>query len=117
MEAADALTRRLGCVVVLKGASSVVAAPDGRRAIVPTGGPGLAVAGTGDVLSGILGALLARGMDPFEAACAGSFLHGRAGDLATGDLTEWGVLASDVVDRIPAAIASARREASREQEP
>lgn len=117
MAAAKALTDRLGCVVVLKGASTVVAAPDGRQAIVPVGGPALAVAGTGDVLSGIVGAMLARGLDPFEAACAGAFIHGRAGDLAATDLTEWGVLASDVVDRIPAAIASARRETPEERRP
>ncbi|HOU54694.1 MAG TPA: NAD(P)H-hydrate dehydratase [Myxococcota bacterium] len=117
MSAADALTRRLECVVVLKGASTVVASRDGRRAIVPTGGPGLAVAGTGDVLSGVLGALLARGMDPFDAACAGAWIHGRAGDLATEMRTEWGVLASDVLDRIPAAIAAARAESPREKAP
>jgi len=114
IEAVDALTRRLGCVVVLKGPSTTIGAPDGRRAIVPTGGPALAVAGTGDVLAGIVGALLARGIDPFDAACAGAWIHGRAGDLAGGDLTEWGVLASDVVERIPAAIASARLEAQGE---
>ena len=102
--AARELARRTGAVAVLKGAGTVVAAPDGRLAINATGGPGLATAGSGDVLAGIVGALLARGLPPFEAACAGVYVHGRAGDLATGALTEHSVGASDVVEALAGAI-------------
>ena len=71
-----------GAVVVLKGARTVVADPDGPAAIIPTGNPGMATGGTGDVLAGLLGALLAGGLRPREAARVGAWVHGRAGDLA-----------------------------------
>ncbi|MBM4397731.1 MAG: NAD(P)H-hydrate dehydratase [Deltaproteobacteria bacterium] len=107
--AAGDLAARFGSVAVLKGAGTVVAAPDGRLAVNPTGGPALATAGSGDVLSGILGALLGRGVPAFEAACAAAWLHGAAGDLAADRLTEHGVGASDLCDAIPGAISSALR--------
>ena len=73
-----ALAAATGAVVLLKGATTVVAAPDGEVLVVTAGDARLATAGTGDVLSGIIAALLARGLDPFRAAAAGAFLHGRA---------------------------------------
>jgi len=102
--AARRLAEQTGQVIVLKGAGTVIAAPDGRLALNPTGGPALATAGTGDVLTGLMGALLARGLDPWDAACAAVFVHGWAGDLAARDLGEHSVGASDVVLRIPGAI-------------
>jgi NAD(P)H-hydrate epimerase len=91
-------------VVLLKGTRTVIATPDGELRINPTGTPALATAGTGDVLTGGIGALLARGLQPFAAAWAGAYLHGLAGLLASGDLGD-GVLASDVAERLPWAIA------------
>lgn len=90
-------------VVVLKGAATIVASPDGRASINCTGGPNLATAGSGDVLSGIIGALLAQGMGPFEAAVIGAYLHGRAGDLVRGQMGDAGTLASDLPGRVPLA--------------
>jgi NAD(P)H-hydrate epimerase len=90
------------CVVVLKGARTVVAS-EGRTAINPTGNPGMGSGGTGDVLTGVICALLAQGMAPFAAACAGVFLHGRAGDLARDEIGEAGLLASDLVEALPRA--------------
>nr|WP_246851775.1 NAD(P)H-hydrate dehydratase [Patulibacter sp. SYSU D01012] len=92
--------RRAGAVVVLKGDDTLVAAPDGRVGVSPGGVPALATAGTGDVLSGVIGALLARGTDPFVAACAGVWLHLRAGALAAEEHGTDGVVATDVADRL-----------------
>jgi hydroxyethylthiazole kinase-like uncharacterized protein yjeF len=77
--AALALARRYRMVALLKGAGSVVATPEGNWSIVDAGGPALASAGTGDVLAGMIGALLARGQSPEQAVCAAAWLHGRAG--------------------------------------
>ena len=85
-----------GATVVLKGFRSVVAAPDGRTARVLAGNPGMASGGSGDVLTGVVGALLARGWPAWEAASAGAYLHGLAGDLARERLGEEALTASDV---------------------
>jgi NAD(P)H-hydrate epimerase len=90
--------------VVLKGAGTVVAGPDGRLAVNPTGNPGMATAGTGDVLTGMIAGLLAQRLSPWEAACAGVYLHGLAGDLAAFEQGEMGLLAGDVLRAIPRAI-------------
>ncbi|MFM8221387.1 MAG: NAD(P)H-hydrate dehydratase, partial [Planctomycetaceae bacterium] len=87
--------RRHGLVVLLKGAGSVIT--DGRRvAVNPTGNPGLATGGTGDVLTGLVTALLAQGWPAFEAAQLGAWLHCRAADLAVRELSEPGLIASDL---------------------
>jgi ADP-dependent NAD(P)H-hydrate dehydratase / NAD(P)H-hydrate epimerase len=91
-----------GQVVVLKGARTVVAAPDGRLAVAPFENPGMATAGTGDVLAGIIGALLAQRLPPFDAACLGVYLHGAAGESIRQRLGEAGMLASDLLIEIPA---------------
>lgn len=94
---------RWGCVVVLKGAGTVVAAPDGRvlRSTVATAA--LATAGSGDVLAGAIGALLAAGLEPFDAACCGVALHGAAGLLAEERIGKAGVMAHDIAGLLPAA--------------
>ena len=93
--------RRSGAVVVYKGADTLVAAPDGRLGFAPPAPAWLASAGTGDVLSGIISAMRARGMSSFEAACAGVWLHGRAAEIAGPQL-----VADDLVAAIPETLAS-----------
>jgi NAD(P)H-hydrate epimerase len=91
-------------IVVLKGDDTIVAAPDGRVGLNRGGAPALATAGTGDVLSGVIGAYLAKGMDPFHAACAGVFVHAAAGRLAAQRLGPEGVIARDVIELLPTAL-------------
>jgi ADP-dependent NAD(P)H-hydrate dehydratase / NAD(P)H-hydrate epimerase len=90
-------------VVVLKGGPTVVAAPDGRAFVNPTGNPGMATAGSGDVLTGAITALMAQGCEPLEAALSGVYLHGLAGDRARDHLGEWGLRAGDILQRLPEA--------------
>lgn len=90
---------QLGCIILLKGHFDVVS--DGiRTAVNKTGNPYMTVGGTGDTLTGICGALLARGVDPFDAACAACFINGMAGDLAARKYGE-GLMASDLINEIP----------------
>jgi NAD(P)H-hydrate epimerase len=93
-----------GAVVVLKGHRTLIADAGGRTAVNPTGNPGMAVAGTGDVLAGMIGALLARGLGAWEAATAGVYVHGAAGDEAARLLGEESMTASDLVAGIPPAL-------------
>ncbi len=83
LESARAAAERWGAVVLLKGARSVIAAPDGRVRVNSTGVPWLATAGAGDVLAGLIGALLAAGLSPYDAASVGAFVHGAAATLAS----------------------------------
>ena len=99
-------------IVVLKGDDTLVADPDGRVGISRGGAPALATAGTGDVLSGVIGAYLGKGMDPFHAACAGVFVHAAAGRLAADEIGHEGVLASDVIALLPRALPPVRAGAS-----
>ncbi len=96
--------REAGAVVVLKGDDTLVARPDGICGVSRGGAPALATAGTGDVLSGVIGAYLAKGMDPFEAACAGVTVHAEAGRIATRRLGGEGVIARDVIEALPGAL-------------
>ena len=106
-------------VVVLKGAKTVVAAPDGRVSVAPFENPALASGGTGDVLSGVVGSLLAQGLAPFDAARLGVYLHGLAGDTVRERLGDSGLLASDLPDPVAlarkrlAALAERRKAGSR----
>ncbi len=96
--AARELARRYGAIVVLKGAGSLVAEPGGRVAVCPWGNPGMASGGMGDLLTGIIAALLAQGCEAWRAACLGVGLHARAGDLAARTGGERGLLASDLLE-------------------
>ena len=102
---ATRFARERGVFVILKGARTVIARPDGVAAICPTGNPGMATAGTGDVLTGMVGGLLAQGVAPWEAACAATYFHGLAGDLVARQLGQAGMIARDLIERIPHAIA------------
>jgi NAD(P)H-hydrate epimerase len=95
-----------GTLVVLKGAPSVIAGPDGRVFINSTGNPGMATAGAGDVLTGIISALSGQGMNAYQATAAGVYLHGAAGDFAATKLGEYSLTASDIIKEIPAAFLS-----------
>jgi ADP-dependent NAD(P)H-hydrate dehydratase / NAD(P)H-hydrate epimerase len=96
-----------GHIVLLKGAYTVIAAPDGRAVIEPFATPALAKAGSGDVLSGIIGSLLAQGMEPFEAAVAGAFVHGRAGETVANELgTTVSITARDYVGALAKVFAT-----------
>lgn len=88
---------------MLKGARTVIATPDGEVAIAPFENPALASGGTGDVLAGAIGSLLAQGLAPFAAARLGVYLHGLAGDAARERLGDAGVLASDLPDGLAIA--------------
>jgi ADP-dependent NAD(P)H-hydrate dehydratase / NAD(P)H-hydrate epimerase len=106
-------------VVVLKGARTVIAAPDGRIAVAPFENPALASGGTGDVLAGVIGALLAQGLEPFDAARLGVYLHGQAAESVSERLGDAGLLASDLPDQVPmvrrrlTALAERRRAGAR----
>lgn len=104
-KAAKKLARAYRSIVVLKGPETIIS--DGKRTEIFTHGtPALAKAGTGDVLSGTIGGLLAQGVDPFAAAFAGVAVHAKAGKIAAEDLSEVSVCAEDVVDALPLAIRS-----------
>ena len=106
LRALTEVAERLACVVILKGFRTVIAAPGQGLRVNPTGGPGMASGGSGDVLAGLLGALIAQGLPPFEAAIVATHLHGRAGDLAENERGEMSLVASDLVRHFPAAVAS-----------
>jgi ADP-dependent NAD(P)H-hydrate dehydratase / NAD(P)H-hydrate epimerase len=117
-ESAAVAGRRLHCareaaaqsraIVVLKGDDTIVAHPEGLVAVNRGGSPALATAGTGDVLSGVIGAYLAKAMDPFQAACAGVLVHGAAGRLAAERIGLEGVIARDVIELLPEALEVTR---------
>ncbi len=90
------MAREWGCILVLKGHATLVAAPDGVLWVNTTGNPGLARGGSGDVLAGMIGGLCAAGLPPLEAAKCGVWLHGAAADRAAARLGQWGMLPSDL---------------------
>ncbi len=97
-------------IVVLKGARTVISDPEGNIYINPTGNPGMASAGVGDVLTGMIGSLLAQRIEPLKAAKMGVYLHGLAGDLAAQEKGEESLVASDVLEKLPQAFKSLRKE-------
>lgn len=97
------------CIVVLKGAGTVIADPDGTVAVVAAGNPGLATGGTGDVLAGLIGGLLSQRLDASTAARAGVLLHGMAGDVAAARHGQAGMRASDVIDAMGDVLAQWQR--------
>ncbi|RMH37431.1 MAG: NAD(P)H-hydrate dehydratase [Nitrospirae bacterium] len=96
-------------ILVLKGARTVIADPRGYAAICPTGNPGMATAGMGDALTGMITGFLAQGLSSWQAAQAGVYLHGLAGDLAANEKGYAGLIAGDLIERIPDAITSTLR--------
>jgi hydroxyethylthiazole kinase-like uncharacterized protein yjeF len=104
LDIARDFARRYNVYVVLKGAYTVIYAPDGQRWVNPTGNPAMATAGTGDVLAGVIGALLCQGLKPLQAAQCGVYLHGLAGDRVRDRLGYHGLIASDVLEELPYAI-------------
>lgn len=98
--AAEEMALDLGCILLLKGRNTVIT--DGKTTYInPTGNPGMAVGGSGDVLSGIITALLGQGIVPLEAAACGAWLHGAAGDICAREMGQYGMLPSDMVDVLP----------------
>jgi len=106
--AARTFARRHACWLVLKGHRTVIAAPDGMVHVNPTGNPGMAKGGSGDLLTGFLAGLLAQGVEAGAAVRLGVYLHGLAGDLAAADLGEPPILARDLLARFPRALARLR---------
>ena len=92
------------CVLLLKGHRTVIASPDGKTYINTTGNAGMATAGSGDVLTGMISAFLGQGIAPFEAACRGAYLHGAAGDQVVKAKFKTGMIATDIIDQIPYVI-------------
>ncbi|MBE6681025.1 MAG: NAD(P)H-hydrate dehydratase [Ruminococcaceae bacterium] len=93
---AKSFAKEYRCVLVLKGAATVIASPDGRLAVNTTGNPGLAKGGSGDVLAGVISSLCAQGLPPFESAVCGVYLHGKAADILKETIGEYGMLPSDL---------------------
>ena len=98
--AAEAMARVLGCIMLLKGHHTVIT--DGETTYInPTGNPGMAVGGSGDVLAGIITALVGQGIAPLEAAACGAWLHGAAGDICSAEIGQYGMLPTDMVNALP----------------
>ncbi|MDD2218270.1 MAG: NAD(P)H-hydrate dehydratase [Eubacteriales bacterium] len=100
-EIAQLVTEVTGSVVVLKGAGTLVASGNGSTYINNTGNPGMATGGSGDVLTGVIASLAAQGLSPEDSAKAGVFIHGMAGDITADNLSEYGMIASDIAGCIP----------------
>jgi NAD(P)H-hydrate epimerase len=106
MALAKEVAREFTVVLVLKGSPTLVASPDDRCWLNPTGNSGMATGGSGDVLSGMIGSFLAQGMSVLEAALCGVFLHGAAGDIAADELTPRAMIAGDIIACLPKAFLS-----------
>jgi ADP-dependent NAD(P)H-hydrate dehydratase / NAD(P)H-hydrate epimerase len=109
--------RRWRAAVVLKGAPTVIASPDGAITVNPTGNPGMATAGMGDVLTGVIAALIAQGLTPYDAARLGVYVHGMAGDLVASERGPQGMVAGDVAEAMPRALMTLARLRTEEARP
>jgi len=105
---ARAAAERFGCVVALKGAHTVVAAPDGRTGLSPFANPLLASAGSGDVLAGAIAGYLGQGLAPFDAACLGVYVHAATGEAIREEYGDVGLLAGELCDRLPRVVKEMR---------
>lgn len=103
-EAAKLISKKYNCITVLKTHKTYIYSPDGRQYTNTTGNNALAKAGSGDVLTGIIAGLIVQGTDLFEGACLGVYLHGLCADLAVKDLTNYSVMANDLINHLPSAI-------------
>lgn len=103
VQAAMDFARGHKCTVVMKGAPTLIISKEGKIVINTTGNPGMATAGSGDVLTGIITSLLAQGIPPLQAAVCGAYLHGLAGDIAAQELTQISMNSSDISDMLPQA--------------
>jgi hydroxyethylthiazole kinase-like uncharacterized protein yjeF len=103
-----------GCIVCLKGARTVIATSDEEVYINPTGNPGMASGGTGDILTGMIGGLIAQDLSPLEAATWGVYLHGLAGDIAAHSLGEVPLIAGDIIDYLPDALKEVKARVNRQ---
>ncbi len=99
-------SNKYNVITLLKGYNTVVTNINSQYHINPTGNPGMATAGSGDILSGIIASLIGQGIDAFNAACCGAYIHGLAGDLTAKDKGEYGLIATDIIENIPYAIKS-----------
>ena len=109
IDAAGEWAQKWGVVLVLKGAPTVIGLPDGRTSVNPTGNPVLATAGTGDVLTGMIAALIAQGLSPGDAARFGVYAHGLAADRLVTQRGALGMVAGDVIEALPAALQAIRK--------
>ena len=108
IQVAKSFAKEFKCIVVLKGHRSVVASANGQTYVNRTGNPGMATAGSGDVLTGMIAAFLGQGVPDFEAAKFAVTLHGKAGDFAAQAKTKIAMIASDIIDQIPHALRTLR---------
>lgn len=109
IEKARSFAKDTGVILVLKGVPTVTASPDGMALINPTGNPGMSSAGSGDVLTGMIGALIGQGLKPVEAAAVGVFLHGLSADIAASVKGQYSLIATDIIESIPEAFKGLRQ--------
>ncbi len=106
---AQKVAKDFGVVLVLKGVPTVVAEPQGKAYLNTTGNPGMATAGSGDVLTGIIASLIGQGLSPFHASLLGCFIHGLSGDIASKKKGYHGLIAGDIIESIPESFIELRQ--------